>query len=90
MKRKGFKALNGSELIVCHRRSAVIFELPESSQDTKYDFRFEFDPTTFKELLEYIEEAANNSWKNITPREADSLNSDYWEYYDRQLMPMGT
>lgn len=85
MRKKSFQTIDNLELIVCSRKSAIIFELAELPEDGRYNFRFDFDHQIFKELLKHIEEAADNSWDNITPKEASSLNSDYWEYYDKEF-----
>lgn len=56
----------------------------ETAYDTKeVNVTYYFDNKTFKELFSYLNEIALESWKSITPREADSLGSDYYEYYDR-------
>lgn len=86
MNHKVFTSTSGLELIVKHRKSAVIFESnKEQTAGKKCDFTFEFTSEMFSELLEYIEEVSNKSWANLTPKECDSLGSDYYEYYDRPL-----
>ena len=85
---KIFKSENGLELIVKHRRSAVIFEIREDSlegREEDYQFRFRFNEEDFKELFEYLKDISNKSWQNIVPKEANSFGSDYFEYYDRKL-----
>ncbi|APF25153.1 MULTISPECIES: hypothetical protein [Clostridium] len=83
--KKSFKTINGLELVVINRRSAVIFEIGESHKEDKYDFLLKFSSEVFKNLLEHIEAISNKSWTNITPKECDSLGADYSEYYDRQF-----
>lgn len=85
MNQQTFVGTDGLELIVKHRRSAVIFEVNPEQVGETYDFKFNFTPEVFGELLEYIEEVSNKSWKDLTPKEADSFGSDYYEYYDRPL-----
>lgn len=86
-----FKSENGLELIVRHRRSAVILEASEdtvlkiSERKNKYFFKFKFSEDAMLTLLDYLLEVSNKSWKNIEPKEANSLGSDYYEYYDRKL-----
>lgn len=82
--KKGFKTIDGLELIVMHRTSAIILELKEAPKD-KDTFLLTFEPNIFKELLNYIEIISNESWSNVTPKECNSFGSDYAEYYDRKL-----
>lgn len=85
LNKKKFKTIDGLELIVANRKSAVIFELGDNNKGDEFRFSFTFDSDTFKELFEYLKEVSNKSWNNIKPREANSLGADYDEYYDRQL-----
>lgn len=80
MKTKVFN--NG--LIVKHRKSAIIFENVEGKKEKENRFFFKFTDDEFKEFASYIETIANESWVNVVPKEADSLASDYDEYYDRR------
>lgn len=80
-----FESVNGLDLIVKNRKSAVILELEESSQSGKYDFIFEFTENQFKELVAHLEFVSNESWANFTPKEVNSMGSDYYEYYDKKL-----
>lgn len=80
-----FKSVNGLELIVKNRKSAVIFEMEQDQAGEKYDFVFEFTLEVFAELLKHLESVSNESWSNVNPRVADSEASDYYEYYDRKL-----
>ncbi|MGI0534966.1 hypothetical protein KFD70_22005 [Bacillus pfraonensis] len=86
MNYKVFTSTSGLELIVKHRKSAVIFEAnTEQAAEKKHDFTFEFTSQVFSGLLEYIEEISNKSWSNLISKECDSFGSDYYEYYDRPL-----
>ena len=46
---------------------------------------YEFSQDEFKEFVAYMEQIANEAWKNFAPKEADSLGADYAEYYDREI-----
>lgn len=70
-------------LVVKHRKHAIIFETIEGESGTGNDFKFTFSPDTFREFVDYIIKIADEAWANITPKEADSLGSDYYEYYDK-------
>jgi hypothetical protein len=80
-----FETLNGYKLIIKNRKSAVIFEIDEEQTNKHYQFLFAFSPDDFIEFITYIESIANDSWTNLIPKEADSLGSDYYEYYDKEL-----
>lgn len=71
-------------LVVKHRKSAIIFENEQGKKESEDKFFYEFTKDGFKEFVDYIEEAANESWSNVVPKEAHSLGSDYAEYYDRK------
>ncbi|MFC0903775.1 hypothetical protein ACFHWD_03605 [Clostridium sp. MT-14] len=81
--KKVFKSINGLELVVLYKKSAVIFEIGNNEIDNRFDFRF--NSKTFKELFYYLKDFANKAWDNIQLRECDSLGSDYVGYYDKEL-----
>lgn len=87
MNTRTFTSLNGIELIVKNRKSAVIFEMEQTQakEKEKYKFSLEFTSEAFDELLRHIETISNMSWVNLNPQKADSLGADYYEYYDREL-----
>jgi hypothetical protein len=85
MKSKVFTSLSGLELIIKNRKSAVIFKMNPNQMNNEYNVVFEFDPKDFVKLLNYIETISNESWANLTPKEANSLGADYYEYYDNEL-----
>jgi hypothetical protein len=77
-----FTSKNGLELIVKHRKSAVIFE---AKTNEKHDIVFEFSSEAFSDLLMYIEAISDKVWSGFNPKEEDSFGSDYGEYYDKEL-----
>lgn len=85
MNRKIFKSLNGVDLIVKSRKSAVIFETNMDAIEGIMYFDIHFAEDVFKELLEHIETVSSEAWKSLNIKEADSFGCDYDEYYDRQL-----
>ncbi|MHB0943300.1 hypothetical protein ACYCSU_16755 [Paenibacillus sp. ALE1] len=85
MKTKIFICDDGKELIIKHRKSAVIFEMSQNQINNKYNVTYNFELRDFVELFNYIQMVSNESWTNISPKEADSLGSDYYEYYDKEL-----
>ena len=80
MKSKTFE--NG--LVVKHRRSAIVFEHAHGKSVTVSRFMYPFTETELAEFSDYLHQAANEAWKGITPKEAQSMGADYDEYYDRR------
>lgn len=72
--KKIFKTIDGSELVVVNKKSAVIFELQNFKDEGQYEFELVFNDEIFKNLLDYIEDIAKKTWGNFTPREAYSCN----------------
>lgn len=85
MKSRTFETTNNYKLTIKNRKSAVIFEIDEDQANKHYQYWFAFTPDGFIDFIKYIEEIAIESWLNLQPKEADSLGSDYYEYYDREL-----
>lgn len=71
-------------LVVKHRKSAIIFENVKGKNEKEELFIYTFTDEGFKDFSSYIEDVANEAWSNIVPKEANSLASDYDEYYDRR------
>ncbi len=71
-------------LVIKHRKSAIIFENASGKKEKKERFSYKFSEDEFKDFAAYIEEIANEAWSSIVPKEANSLGSDYAEYYDRK------
>ncbi|MGX1195825.1 hypothetical protein [Metabacillus sp. SLBN-84] len=80
MKKKTFS--NG--LVVKHRRSAIFFENEAGKSEQESEFTYAFTPEEQRVFVEYLQQAANESWENAQPKEAYSIGSDYWDYYDRR------
>ena len=85
MSTKIFTDEKGMELIIKNRSSAVIFEVGQHDKGDSYDFIFYFTKEDFFELHDYLSEIAHQSWKDFIPKEAHSMQSDYYEYYDSEL-----
>lgn len=77
-------------LVVKHRKSAIIFENANGKKEREERFNYLFTKEEFKEFATYIKVIANESWTNITPKEAHSWGSDYDEYYDRRYDDNGS
>lgn len=71
-------------LVVKHRKSAIIFENEAGKREGQELFKYPFSPSEFDDFVSYIETIANEAWTNVTPKDATSAGSDYWEYYDRK------
>ena len=99
MKERIFTDINGEELIVKHRKSAVFFEReaniekPNSYGErhaelvciTELKRKYVLSEKEFKGFCEYCKSIADESWSNFTPKVADSIGADYNEYYDREF-----
>lgn len=72
-----FQAENGKVLMIRFNRSNV--ELY-----SEFEGKFEFSKDKFDEIKQSIIDGANNIWKNLNPRVADSFSSDYDEWYDKE------
>lgn len=48
-------------------------------------FKFTFTPEVFNDIIKTLSTDASHIWNNFTPRIAESLGADYYEYYDRKL-----
>lgn len=86
MESKIFKATNGLELVIKSKRSAVIFEAVQGQEENEgNEFVFRFTSQIWNNLTKYIETISNKCWNGLKPREVYSLESDYYEYYDKKL-----
>lgn len=56
-----------------------------SIQRSELERSYRFTQEVFESFIEYMEEIARESWKNFTPKVADSFGADYAEYYDRDF-----
>lgn len=52
--------------------------------------KYTFSPQAFKDFADYMEQIAQESWKNFNPRVADSLGADYVEYFDKEFGTEGS
>lgn len=72
-------------LMVKHRKHAIIFTHGDAPKDGAEDrFIYAFSDVDLEHLITHLETAANEAWNNFAPKEADSIGSDYDEYYDRR------
>lgn len=101
MKERIFTDINGEQLIIRHRKSAVFFmreadltkkdkyKSPYSISDyvamEELERKYRFGKEMFKELLIYLEMVALDAWKGFEPKVADSFGADHCEYYDKEF-----
>jgi len=69
---------NGKVLMIRFNRSNVELH-------SEFEGEFEFSKDEFDEIKRSIINGANNIWKNLNPRIADSFSSDYDEWYDKEV-----
>lgn len=77
MEERVFKDKHGRKVIVRVNKSNIQIHTEEKKI---IDYRFYLDSD---EILHYLKEQATRIWKSFHPKEADSLGSDYYEFYDR-------
>lgn len=99
MKEQIFTDKEGQELIVKHRKSAVLFEgkvdvtKPNSYGERHSEYicikelrkLYNFSKEDFEEFIAYCEEISSESWSNFEPKVADSIGADYDDYYDKEF-----
>lgn len=99
MKIEIFTDMNGQELIVKHRKSAIFFEKKADIKKTNsYGERhkeyicitelralYNFKKEEFERFVDYCIQIANDSWKNFEPKVADTFAADYDDYYDSEF-----
>lgn len=73
-----FQAEDGKVLTICFNRSNVELH-------SEHEGKFEFSKDEFDEIKRSIIDGANNIWKNLNPKIADSWGSDYDEWYDKEV-----
>ena len=75
---------HGVNLIIKYNKTNIILETDNKNITNNYVLKLHFDDDILKELRSYLEMIAKQIWCDFTPKEADSLRSDYTEYYDRK------
>lgn len=78
MNERVFEDKHGRKVIVKVSKSNIQIH---SEKKDLLDYRFYLDST---DLLKFLKEQAIRIWKSFHPKEADSLGSDYFEFYDRR------
>ena len=63
-------------------KTNVIFKT--DVKNIKNEYYFYFTKSVFKEIVDYLENIENEIWKGFNLKVADSVSSDYVEYYDKK------
>lgn len=84
MTTKEFIDTNGINLIIEHNKASIIFKTGNQNIKKGYYLIFYFSKPILKELIEYLKSISKEIWNDFKPKEADSVSSDYGEYYDRK------
>lgn len=74
----------GANLVVEHSKTNIIFKTDEKNIKNNYDLKLYFTKSVTKELTEYLEYISKQIWDDFKPKIANSISSDYDEYYDRK------
>ncbi|WP_121616828.1 hypothetical protein [Virgibacillus halodenitrificans] len=100
MKERIIEDMNGLKLIIKHRKSAVFFERianiakPNAYKGedhkpyiciTELKCNYRFSEEMFQEFRDYCKLIASESWSSFTPKEIDSVGTDYDDYYDKDF-----
>ena len=84
MSSKEFIDKYGVNLIIESNKNNIIFKTDSKNVKRDYYLNVYFDKEVFEELIKYTESISNKIWNDFTPKETDSISSDYAEYYDRK------
>lgn len=81
---KEFIDENGANFIIEHNKTNIVFKTDSKNIKNKYNLTLCFNNDIFKEITEYLKNISKKVWKDFEAKEANSLSSDYYEYYDRK------
>lgn len=82
------KAQNHIELNLTSRPSAIDIHIDPQTLKTSTNYKpivVDFTPEQFKALYDSLYSLAKLTWPTLQLKEANSIGSDYNEYYDRKL-----
>lgn len=74
----------GTNLVVEYNKTNIIFKTNDKNIKNNYVLKLYFDENVFKELINNLKITSEQIWNNFNPKVADSISSDYSEYYDRK------
>lgn len=74
----------GTNLVVEYNKTNIIFKTNNKNIRNNYVLKLYFDENVFKELINNLKITSEQIWNNFNPKVADSIGSDYSEYYDRK------
>ena len=81
---KEFVDSNELNLIIEHNKVNIIFKTDIKNIERNYYLNLHFSKDIFKQITKYLESISKDIWKDFYPKEADSISSDYEEYYDKK------
>jgi hypothetical protein len=81
---KEFIDENGINLIIEHNKNNIIFKTDDKNIQKDYYLNLYFSESILKGIIEYLTNISYQIWSDFKPKEADSISSDYQEYYDRK------
>lgn len=82
---KEFYDEKGVNLIIEHNKSNVTFKTDDKNIKKEYSLNCCFNENTFKEIRDYLTSISCEIWKDFNPKIANSMSSDYTEYYDKKF-----
>lgn len=84
MNKKEFWDKYKRNLIIEHNRTNIIFKTDDENIEFGYRLKLYFTEETFYEINNYLINISNEIWSDFDPKIANSINSDYDEYYDKK------
>lgn len=81
---KEFVDRYGINFIIENNRTNIVFKTDSKNIERNYYLKLYFHKDVFKEMIKYLENVSKDIWKDFNPKEANSISSDYGEYYDRK------
>ena len=81
---KEFIDIYGTNLIVEHNGTNILLKTDNKNIERNYYLKLYFSKDVFKEITKCLESISKDMWKDFNSKEADSISSDYEEYYDRK------
>lgn len=74
---------DGKNLIVKHDKNTIVLKTDKKNiNNDRVEFSFEKD--ILEEIIQYLIGVSKRLYKDFKPKVADSISSDYEEYYDKK------
>lgn len=81
---KEFIDNHGANLIIEKNKKNIILKTDDKNIERDYYLNLYFNKDVFKKIIIHLETISKDMWDDFEPKVANSLSSDYEEYYDRK------